>query len=63
MVKRTLELREIYKYQHLPQKLEYMDPLLKEEDSLIIIHKGRPYNTSKNGIIVIPGTVTRRPRK
>ena len=63
MAIQTLELKEIYKYWHLSQKLEYMDPLLREEDPLIITRKGRSRNASEDGIIVIPGTVIRCPRK
>ena len=63
MARRTLELRKIYKYWHLPKKLEYVDLLLREENPLIITHKGRPRNTPEDGIVVISGTVIRRPRK
>ena len=63
MVKRTLELKEICKHWYLPQKLEYMDPLLGEEDPFIFTYKGRPYNTPEDGIVVIPDTVIRYPCK
>ena len=58
---RTLELKEVCKYWHLFQKLEYVDPLLGEEDLLIVARRGRPRNTPEDGIMVIAGTVIRRP--
>ena len=40
-----------------------MDPLLGEENPFIITRKGRPCNTPEDGIMVIPGTIIRRPCK